>query len=381
MSSRDVHKKEILFLGAHMDMGGIAHAFNMLAPKLEEEGFKISVVTPHKADLLHLAIPLRYVKGYVWRFKIENKWILRFVNFFNWLTHWKVYFFFAKKFSHDVFVVYAANMLPQWVVYSRKPTIGWLHGRWALRMDSFMGPFFRRKVNRISQEYFDMIGVSKAVCMSWEKEFLLRKNIKYIPNIVNPRSIIDDLKNDRAEISLKSNPVLLVVGRLSYEKGQLRLLKVLSRLSKEGYRFSAYFIGSGNLEELCKQEALKLNLQETVFFLGEKENPYPYMKQADLLIVPSYHEGRPCVITEALVLGVPVLSTDSGGPRELLKDGEWGRLVENSTEGLYLGIKSYLINPSAGEPLVDSNDVIREYEHMDKTSLEHIVASINRALK
>ena len=185
-------------------------------------------------------------------------------------------------------------------------------------MDSFMGPFFRRKVNRISQEYFDMIGVSKAVCMSWEKEFLLRKNIKYIPNIVNPRSIIDDLKNDRAEISLKSNPVLLVVGRLSHEKGQLRLLEVLSRLSKEGYRFSAYFIGSGNLEELCKQEALKLNLQETVFFLGEKENPYPYMKQADLLIVPSYHEGRPCVITEALVLGVPVLSTDSGGPRELL---------------------------------------------------------------
>ena len=87
MSSRDVHKKEILFLGAHMDMGGIAHAFNMLAPKLEEEGFKISVVTPHKADLLHLAIPLRYVKGYVWRFKIENKWILRFVNFFNCIKH------------------------------------------------------------------------------------------------------------------------------------------------------------------------------------------------------------------------------------------------------------------------------------------------------
>ena len=75
---------------------------------------------------------------------------------------------------------------------------------------------------------------------------------------------------------------------------------------------------------------------------GFKKNPYKYLKKADCFVCSSRSEGFSLVIAEAMMLGIPVISTYCSGPNELLEEGKYGLLVDNNEEDLYRGIKSII---------------------------------------
>lgn len=70
------------------------------------------------------------------------------------------------------------------------------------------------------------------------------------------------------------------------------------------------------------------------------------MKYADLLVCSSYYEGYNLTVAESLIIGTPVLSTNCTGPSEIFDNGKYGIIVENSTEGLYQGIKKMITDKS-----------------------------------
>ena len=72
-------------------------------------------------------------------------------------------------------------------------------------------------------------------------------------------------------------------------------------------------------------------------------NPYSILKQCNAFVLSSHYEGLPMTIIEALVLDVPVISTNITGPREFLEEG-YGYLVDNSEQGLIDGFKAYKDN-------------------------------------
>ena len=72
---------------------------------------------------------------------------------------------------------------------------------------------------------------------------------------------------------------------------------------------------------------------------GFQSNPYSYMKRSDLYVCSSYVEGFSTVVSEAVILGIPVVTTESSGMREILGDSEYGLITENSDESLYQGMK------------------------------------------
>ena len=76
--------------------------------------------------------------------------------------------------------------------------------------------------------------------------------------------------------------------------------------------------------------------------VGFRKNPYPFIQAADLLVCSSNYEGFSTFITEGLVIGKPIVTTDCSGMRELLGDNEYGLISENSDEGLYGGLKKML---------------------------------------
>ena len=86
-------------------------------------------------------------------------------------------------------------------------------------------------------------------------------------------------------------------------------------------------------------------------FYWFQRNPYSYMKNADLLISSSISEGYPLVSCEALSLGLPILATDCTGNRDVLQNGKYGLLVENTEEGIFRGLKSILDSPQLYENL------------------------------
>ena len=165
-----------------------------------------------------------------------------------------------------------------------------------------------------------------------------------------PSSVLYNV-NDEAEILRKADafttesadlPTLCAVGRLSQEKGFDLLIDACAGLQIP-YRLQ--IIGEGPERQRLEAQIARNNLGDRIRLLGWQENPYPYIKNADLIVCSSRFEGLSTVVTEALILGRPVVTTPCNGMAELLGNSEYGII----TDDLYDGLTRMLSDPNLRE--------------------------------
>ena len=124
------------------------------------------------------------------------------------------------------------------------------------------------------------------------------------------------------------------------------MVRVHKRLLDEGFAHHIYILGEGDEKESLLQRIAEEKVEETFHLLGFRQNPYQYVSKADLFVCSSRREGFSTAVTEALILGVPVVSTNCSGAKELLgQQNEYGIVTENSEEGVYQGMKQMLSDP------------------------------------
>ena len=137
---------------------------------------------------------------------------------------------------------------------------------------------------------------------------------------------------------------VVTVARISPEKGIDRALNVFNLLKNEGYAFTYHVIGGGgNYEQLC-QYVKDNKLEDYIYLYGYDNNPYRYILNADLFLLPSRNEAAGLVIDESRALGVPILSTKTVAAEEILSQHSCGWVCDNSEKGLYEGIKQLFDN-------------------------------------
>lgn len=127
---------------------------------------------------------------------------------------------------------------------------------------------------------------------------------------------------------------VVIVARLSHEKGIERALEAIKYSVECGASVRLHIIGGGSMQRELTDLAKIMEISDSVFFYGEQSNPYRYMKNADLLLISSYHEAAPMVIDEARSLGVPILTTETTSSRDMVSDMGCGFVCENSTAAL-----------------------------------------------
>ena len=88
-----------------------------------------------------------------------------------------------------------------------------------------------------------------------------------------------------------------------------------------------------------------------ITFYGNQANPYPYIKQADLLLIPSLHEAAPVVIDEAICLGWPIFSTETISAKEMILDRKVGFVCKNDQESLTESLQKVLMDKEQVENL------------------------------
>lgn len=252
----------------------------------------------------------------------------------------------AKRYAgkeYDVAVNYLETESPEFLLnYVRaRKCLQWIHIDVAnledpTELDGFLSAW--DKVDGI-------VCVSQKAIDSFVSRYpALKDKTRLIYNFYNQREI---LRKAQEPVILKGErPILLSVGRMTEQKKYLRFLDVLARLRDEGYAFSWHVLGDGAQRQEIEHKIRQLQLEDRVFLYGVKENPYKYMKNCDLFVLPSGWEGFPTVTVEAKILGCPVLATDVAGIREQLRHGETGWIVENSEEGIYSGMRYLMQNPN-----------------------------------
>ncbi len=142
--------------------------------------------------------------------------------------------------------------------------------------------------------------------------------------------------------NLKNNVDLLFVGNLKKTKGVIELLECFNKIHKSYPDLTLTYVGTGETLAFLKQKVNEYNIEEKVSFLGsvKHKNLGQLMHKAKFLVLPSYNEGVPNVILEAMSCGIPVIATDIGGIPEVVINEITGILIDTPTAtALYTGFK------------------------------------------
>lgn len=160
-------------------------------------------------------------------------------------------------------------------------------------------------------------------------------NCEVCHNVIDVKEIKSQAK-ELIGINLNSSKInFCSVGRLIEVKGYSRLIRILGELkNKITNDWHLYILGNGNKRQLIEAEIHQNGLQDHIHLLGYEINPYKYVSKMDLFICSSYNEGYSTAVTESIVLGIPVITTDCAGMNEIIGDSGAGIIVENSDDGL-----------------------------------------------
>ena len=159
---------------------------------------------------------------------------------------------------------------------------------------------------------------------------------------------VDKLFLKQPHVPIPDQPRLVSVGRLCEQKGQLLLIEAASRLAAEGLPFKLVLVGDGPLRPQIETLIAQNGLQEHVEITGWASNSEVQQQilASRAMVLPSFAEGLPVVIMEALALERPVISTYVAGIPELVEPGTCGWLVPpGSVEALTAAMRTALLLP------------------------------------
>lgn len=168
----------------------------------------------------------------------------------------------------------------------------------------------------------------------------IQKKSKIILNSINPSFLI----NNKAE---KRDNKIVSVGRLEEQKNQKNLILAFSNISKKYQNYKLIIYGEGSLRKELEDLISEKKLNDRVYLPGISDNIKDEIKNASIFVLPSNYEGLPNSLMEAMVLGVPCISTDCpcGGPKTLIQSGVNGILIPvNNVQALEKSIEDLLEN-------------------------------------
>lgn len=263
--------------------------------------------------------------------------------------------------------------------FNKTKLIAWNHFNYGENVN-----FAHGNLHQLRDKYYNgylnsnyVVSVSKSAQNSFNSFFSSYGTTFNVKSIYTPQnvSLIQKKSLEDVNVEYKKGFNVLQLARINeMQKGQLRMLKVISKLNKVTSNVNFYFIGDATDIELQKFQKLKAQLKlNNVYYLGKKINPYPYIKKCDLFILPSRFEGYGLVLEEALILNKPVITTNITSA-EILNNQEYGFVCENNSQAIYEKLDEVLNNKQTYE-------ILKQKASKFKTHNEEIMTKFKQLLK
>ncbi len=185
---------------------------------------------------------------------------------------------------------------------------------------------YRILVNKLFSRLDYITAPSYAILEDIQKAYFIKDKTAILPNFINFERIENMAKEDIEE---ELNDYFINVGRLDEQKNQELLIKTFREVLKVFPNEKLVIIGDGLLKDRLKSLIKELSLENNVFLLGYKQNPWKYYKMSKAFLLSSMYEGFGLVLLEAMYFKTPIISFDIKASREVTEDGKYGILVKS----------------------------------------------------
>jgi glycosyltransferase involved in cell wall biosynthesis len=167
---------------------------------------------------------------------------------------------------------------------------------------------------------------------------------------------------------------IIFIGKLNPMKGVHILIECFALLRAEHLDIKLEIIGDGPDRKKLENMTKTLEISKAVCFYGEIKDVKKHLQEADLFVLPSFSEGLPNVILEAMSSGLPVIATRTGGIPDIIEDGSNGILVEpRNSDQLYKAISRILTNEKLAEQLsLKARETIESRFSIDHIARQYI---------
>lgn len=233
-------------------------------------------------------------------------------------------------------VVYVMNNI------KAKKKAAWIHSD----VSQYEEPLKRYK--KFYEKYDKVYCVSKYALNEFTQMFPEQKGKATVfYNILDTKKIeMMSVNGDSYKDSFGGGVRILTIGRLTSQKGYDVIPLVLKRLISIGHNnLRWYWIGDGEGRPDFENIIKKYKLENNISLLGTQENPYPYLKDCDIYVQPSRHEGYCITLAEARALNKPIVTTDFVGAKEQIINKNNGLIVNFDENDLFSAIQKLIIDP------------------------------------
>ena len=330
-------KKKLFFTAYSLSLGGIEKALVSLLTVLDKEKYDITLVLEKKEGIFQDQLP-EHIHVIEYSLDHSKNVLVRKIKNRLHLIKWKI----KHRNKYDFAISFATYSVPgaHLALNASFNNALWIHNNYYQLYNGNvreMKQFFRRiKLKKFKHHVY----------VSYDN---MNSMLKYFPQYKN-RSMVCNNMIDYQTIRKKANETISVekkgitfvnVGR--HEEHQKRLSRIIDatdRLKREGYQFQVWFVGDGVNHKKYKEQVKVLGLDDMIVFFGKQQNPYPYYKLADAVLLSSKYEGYPVVFVEAMTLNKPIVTTAVSDYREI--ENRYGIVVENNASAIYGGMKQFL---------------------------------------
>ena len=364
-------KKKILFMVSSMNIGGVEKSLLSLLAVIPKEKYEITILTLDKKGGFLEYIPnnvklieaewFKYIKPII--MDSPQNIIKRYIKNYEFLKILSfIYSYFKSKKTNDRYIYYKhvlksipeckekydaaiayagpTEIIDAYISHKVKAEkkIAWVH------FDISKHKINKKLYNNLYERFNKIFAVSNE-CKKKLDEIIpaVRNKSEVLFNIVS-EDLINEMSESYVDFDDNYKGIkIITVGRLSKEKGQDLAIKALAKLKKDRYDVKWYCIGEGNSRREFEQLIKEYNLENNFLLLGSTSNPYPYIKNADIYVQTSRHEGYCLTLAEAKALNKPIVTTDFIGAYEQIKNNENGIIVSCNENDLADAIRR-LIN-------------------------------------
>lgn len=357
-------RKKVLFLIHTLGGGGAEKALVNLVNNLDNRKYDITVMTVVDTGIykesLKSCIKYRTIiklphrkknktnSGSLLNDHSRKKWLINL-----YITFWKnaplrlIHKIFIGN-EYDIEIAFLEGICAKIIANSsntKSKKYAWIHVD-LLRQHKSKNVFSNIADEQKTYNKFDkIICVSNIVKKSFVKLFnqIDPKKVSVKHNIIDSNEI---LKKSLIPNRLINNKFTICsVGRLNKQKNYLRLAKCAYRLYHNlNLDFNVWIIGEGTGRKKLEQYIKNHKMEGYFHLLGFRSNPYSIVKKANLFVCSSNAEGYSTSVVEALILGLPVVTTDCAGMKEIFGTSQCGIITKNTTEDLYQGISMVMKN-------------------------------------